>query len=429
MKIKSKQMKKKVQNIFKNGYPLTIIFSITALVITFAVSNSAYDFELKLLIFLLIIAFYVLIQIGINRFFKQEISQPASNRENPSESGIFSSDVEEKLLILEEANNFFGASLKSADMFRLVASRISRLVEYDTCALFLLNEQNKLECKYAVGINSRIFDQIEMDFSEGLAGKAFQSKEIETDSALETERKYLAKEVLENLASAVAVPLLRGVEVYGVLNLYSVKDSFFDKNRKILLEAVGERVAPLINSSLMFERSLTNALTDSLTNLPNERAFYMVLENQIAEAQRSPEHRDLTILAIDIKSFAELNNKYGHPTGDKILTFTAELVKKQLRKMDFLARSQNDEFLVVLPTASDKITKNIIDRIGKSFETESFVFNETKTDRIKLNFGSATFYKDGETAIELVNSAIIRKRDDKVIQSGSVLRFPREYLN
>ncbi|MGI8544194.1 MAG: diguanylate cyclase domain-containing protein [Aridibacter sp.] len=330
---------------------------------------------------------------------------------------------------MEEANKFFGASLKSADMFRLVTSRIGQLVEFDTCALFIVNEQSKLESKYAVGINSRLFDQIEIDFNEGSAGKAFLNIETRTIENLQTEREQLPKAFLENLNSAISIPLLRGVEVFGVINLYSRSENYFDNNKKILLEAIGERVAPLINSSLAFEKSISNALTDNLTNLPNERAFYLVLENQIAEAQRTPENRDLTILAIDIKNFAELNSKYGHITGDKILAFTSELLKKQLRQMDFLARSQNDEFLIVLPTASGEVTKEIINRIEKLFETKSYTFDENTSSRIKLNFGSATFYKDGETANQLLNSAVIRKRDTKNISNGSVLRFPGEYIN
>ncbi|MDQ3633903.1 MAG: sensor domain-containing diguanylate cyclase [Acidobacteriota bacterium] len=421
------QTKIKTEAIFNKGYLLSIIISLSALFFTFIAASAANSFEIKLYIFSLIIAVYLIIEVGIFHFYKQTYSQKENTSE--TESGIFTADIEEKLLVLEEANKFFGASLKSADMFRLVTSRIGQLVEFDTCALFIVNEQSKLESKYAVGLNSRLFDQIEIDFNEGLAGKAFFNIETRTVENLQTEREQLPKAFLENLNSAISIPLLHGVEVFGVINLYSRSENYFDNNKKILLEAIGERVAPLINSSLAFEKSISNALTDNLTNLPNERAFYLVLENQIAEAQRTPENRDLTILAIDIKNFAELNSKYGHITGDKILAFTSELLKKQLRQMDFLARSQNDEFLIVLPTASGEVTKEIINRIEKLFETKSYTFDENTSSRIKLNFGSATFYKDGETANQLLNTAIIRKRDNKIINSGSVLRFPGEYIN
>src|SRR5207253_4107332 len=111
-------------------------------------------------------------------------------------------------------------------------------------------------------------------------------------------------------------------------------------------------VAPLVLSSMALERSRANALTDPTTDLPNERAFYLVLENQIAEAQRKQGDRPLTILAIDIKNFEDINRRFGHAAGDRALNFAAQLVKDNLRQMDFLARSTGDEFLVILPTAS-----------------------------------------------------------------------------
>ena len=53
-----------------------------------------------------------------------------------------------------------------------------------------------------------------------------------------------------------------------------------------ILDAIGERAAPLVLASIARERSQENALTDVTTDLPNERAFHLVLENQVAEAVR-----------------------------------------------------------------------------------------------------------------------------------------------
>ncbi|MEO6052250.1 MAG: hypothetical protein ABIP78_13095 [Pyrinomonadaceae bacterium] len=86
--------------------------------------------------------------------------------------------------------------------------------------------------------------------------------------------------------------------------LQSYFDTVFDmaKVDQSLFEAVGTRVSPLMLASIAFERSHANGLTDVTTELPNQRAFYLILENQIAEAQRKREDRPLTILAIDIQN-------------------------------------------------------------------------------------------------------------------------------
>ncbi len=212
----------------------------------------------------------------------------------------------------------------------------------------------------------------------------------------------LPEVALKGLESSLAVPLFRGGDVFGVLTLYGNTEINFNAHSILLIEAVATRVAPLFLSSMAFERSVSNALTDALTNLPNERAFYLVLENQIAESERNRDGRPLTVLTIDIKNFTELNQKFGHAAGDQILVFTADTIKKQLRQMDFLARLTGDEFLAVLPTASDEITLEIIERIEKAFVSNPYSMSEQEKIHFQLNFGAATFWKDGETANQLL---------------------------
>lgn len=98
--------------------------------------------------------------------------------------------------------------------------------------------------------------------------------------------------------------------------------------------------------------------------------------------------------------------------------------------MDFLARSVGDEFWVVLPTASEKISDEVSERIEKSFVTKPFVISNTERIFLKLNFGSATFGQDGETASELLQAAIIRKQQGKHnVEAAKVIFFPRDYVN
>jgi len=196
-----------------------------------------------------------------------------------------------------------------------------------------------------------------------------------------------------------------------------------------VLEAIGRRLSPLFLSSLSFERSLSNALTDTLTSLPNERAFYVVFENQLAESQRHRDDRPLTILSIDIKNFADANQTYGFAAGDRLLAFTAERLASQLRKMDFLCRAANDEFLIILPTASEKFASEIVQRIRDRFASEPFRISETDDIKVWLNFGLATFWQDGETADQLLQSARIRKQQAKAEEPSKVLWFPKEYVN
>ena len=402
------------------------LISLGALVATFLVSNFDQTFQTKLLLFTAVILSYILFCL---LFYKR---QRRKNRQKEKQITDLrhKEEIENRLFALEEANTFFGASLKFSDMFRLVSSRINELIPFAGCALFLADENNtNLKIACAVGENAKNLLNFETASHKGLAGKTFIEQKIRYEEKLLSDKNILPEEALKSFNSGLAVPLFRSGEIFGILTLYGSNEKSFDENSIELLEAVGTRIAPLFTSSMSFERSLTNALTDSLTNLPNERAFYLVLENQIAESQRNREMRPLAVLTVDIKNFTEINQNFGHATGDKILIFAASLIKKQLRQMDFLARSNGDQFLVVLPTASDKIASEIIERIEKAFKSNPFEFSEREKNCLQLNFGAANFWKDGETAGQLLQNAHLRKQQTKSGHTGKVLWFPKEYVN
>ena len=411
-------------------YLIFVFVSLVALIFTFLIAISGAVITSKIIGLFAMVVAYGVFSFGIYRYFSNlDVSVAGNDSEDVQDDvseDVFTGDVDETLAILDEAGKFFSASLKSDDMFRLVASRIQEVVPHSTSVLYLSDEKSRLKVTHSSGDNSRQMTTISVECDEGLAGKAFVSGEIELDSDLSIERKVIDEALLNKYQSAIAAPVKRGAETYGVLVLYG--EEFGTREGKILA-AMSERISPLLTSSFSFEENISKSMIDSLTNLPNERAFYLVLENQIAESQRFQKQRPLTILLIDIRDFADFNRMYGHSTGDSLLAFASEVIGGQLRDMDFLCRSMSDEFWVVLPTASNEITKKIVERIERVFAEKVFELADNKIYRAKLNFGSATFLRDGETTNHLLQKAFLRKKQSKEGNESSVIMFPKEYVN
>lgn len=427
MKVKESLNSSKSQTGNSDSDYIILVISFSALILTFWVANLSFDLSLKIVIFAGILAVY-----GI--LFRKFYQRPEISEDLPEEtvsSGDaeihFDEDIENKLLALEEASRYFGASLKASDMFRLVSSRINEMIPFSSAILLLADEnQTYLKAIFASGKNADVLTNLEIISSSGLAGKVFVGGRAQMGKTLFIDNAAFPPNVLNGLKSAIAAPLFKGSNIFGVLQLFGDETITFGESSLKLLDAVSERFAPLVLSSLAFEKNLSNALTDTLTNLPNERAFFLVLENQIAESQRNRDERPVTVLAIDIKNFAEINQKYGHSTGDNLLYFASEVIKNQLRRMDFLARSVSDEFLTVLPTASEEITQEIIERLNNIFESSPYDVAPDEKIIIQLNYGTATFWKDGETPQELLKNAHIRKQQNKVSDNAKVIKFPKK---
>ena len=418
----------KKTNAFRRDYLILSLASLCALLATFLIASSALTFEIKLTAFVSIVLIYAAM-LGAAVYLVERDLFFAATDEKHSES-VFGAEIELKLLALEEVNQFFGAALKPADMFRLIASRINEMIPYTACAFYLADEKKKnLKIKYVVGESLKKLAGTETKSRTNLPGRIFESGKPEIDEQLAEEKSGGFAELYKSLNSAIAIPLFSGENCFGVFALYNERKAFNQDSLR-LLEAAGNRVVPLFLSSRALETSLTNALTDALTNLPNERAFFLVLENHIAESQRFREERPLTILAIDIRNFGEHNRRFGHATGNRLLLFAADKIKSQLRQMDFLARSTNDEFLAVLPTASVEIAREVIGRVEKAFVISPFEISGGEKINLQLSFGTATFGRDGETANQLLDHAFFRKQQAKSQEKkNKILWFPKEYVN
>ncbi len=409
----------------ENVYPVIMAcISLVAIIATFGLASSASEVVSKSKGFSAIIVAYLVTAIVVHYLSNRpgsETAIPVSTREP---------NTDERLFAIEEASQFFGGKLKSEDMFRLVANKVNEILPFTACVLHLVDRSTDcIRIVQATGENAEKLRNLESVLDAGLAGRCIATELAQIDRGMLTTKESLPAEAIMGFRSSAAVPLIRSGEVFAIFQLYSDSRTAFDGNSITILEAIAERITPMILSSISFERSVSTALTDPVTDLPNERAFQLVLENQIAETQRRPMERPLAILAIDIKNFYEMNSRFGHASGDRMLGSIAQVIKSQLRQMDFFARASNDEFLAILPTANEEIAAEVIARIINGISTSSFFVNEAESIKPELYFGTASFGKHGETAELLMLTARLQKQQAKANAPTKVIWFPNQSVS
>ena len=413
-----------------SAFRLFAVLGFTAPLITFVVAISSLSAEAKIIVLAAVAFSYAALAFWTHRkqtassvIADQDLSLDLHHDEPVDVIG-------DRLAALDEASRFFGASLNKADMFRLVSARVGEIFPISAAALFVADAVgDALSIAAADGKISHLLEDREFQFENCLAGMAWLSGEIEVDRDLRMERSVVGLKTAEHFGSAVALPLVHDGSPFAIFEIFTREKIEDQRAARDTLEAIRTRITPLILGSFAVDRSLSNALTDSITELPNERALYVVLENQLAESIRSQDERPLSVVAIDIRNFDEANRQFGHATGDRILKFVAELIRKPLRKMDFLARSTNDEFLLVLPTANEQTALTIIERVQKTLADNAFSIREEENIAIRLNFGLASYWKDGDTPQQLVRHAQLRKDQTKVEDPDNVAWFPKEYVH
>jgi diguanylate cyclase (GGDEF)-like protein len=179
-----------------------------------------------------------------------------------------------------------------------------------------------------------------------------------------------------------------------------------------LLESVCQHASSALNNALTFEKTKESAITDPLTELPNARGFYMILEQRIAECQRMT-NESLAEVSMDIDDFKAINDQYGHAIGDRVLASVAGVIRKELRQMDMLTRYAGDEFVAIMPMASSHMAASVGERIRNAVEEQKFSVKNGIDVRLGISVGVACFPDQGDTTEELLTEAARKMQNDK----------------
>ncbi|MBS0531355.1 MAG: GGDEF domain-containing protein [Proteobacteria bacterium] len=143
------------------------------------------------------------------------------------------------------------------------------------------------------------------------------------------------------------------------------------------------------------------ANTDTLTGLPNRRAFDEFLRT--AQISAMNDRLPLGLMMIDIDHFKQFNDSFGHGVGDQVLRLIAGQLRDRLRGNDLPARYGGEELIAVLPGATLAVCQNVAERIRKSIADCQIVRRSTgeTLPSVTVSIGIAEF-RFGESAAEFV---------------------------
>ena len=142
---------------------------------------------------------------------------------------------------------------------------------------------------------------------------------------------------------------------------------------------------------------------DDLTQVYNRRYLEIYFKSLIKQLQNN--EKVSIICIIDIDNFKQLNDTWGHITGDEILKSIASILKNNIRSSDFIARIGGEEFIIILHHLTKLEAKSVIEKLSKNIlETKFSDYAKTKTIKCTISAGIADINPD-DTLAEAVNRA------------------------
>jgi diguanylate cyclase (GGDEF)-like protein len=144
---------------------------------------------------------------------------------------------------------------------------------------------------------------------------------------------------------------------------------------------------------------------DPVTALPNRAAFNRRLRGEIERARRY--HRELSVVLFDIDRFKSVNDRFGHPAGDRILAEVASVLKSSFRQSDAVFRYGGDEFVAVCPETSGEAIDYALRRLESNVQTLPIGsrLQEHMAEPLDISWGVASFPADAAEEDELIRVA------------------------
>jgi len=144
------------------------------------------------------------------------------------------------------------------------------------------------------------------------------------------------------------------------------------------------------------------SIRDPLTNLYNRRFLNEFMERELALARRN--QKPLAVVMLDLDHFKQLNDQFGHQTGDMVIEMVAKHLLRQSRRTDVLFRYGGEEFLVILPNTNAVQAQHLAENWRVHVE-QAQVFAKHQAINITLSAGVSVYPEHGTTTFNLIQAA------------------------
>ena len=318
-----------------------------------------------------------------------------------------------EIYALYEIAQAMGSSLGVSDTMALISSKLSNIVPFSCCALFLYNDDTEtLRCRFATGVESDTIQQLTIRNGHGLTGWVARNRRPLVNARPSADLEAAGQPSdRTTLHSALVCPLLFNERFIGTISVYHTEPSVYTDDHRRLLDRISEQAAAVIYNSMVFEQTQEDSLTDPLTGLPNTRSMFMHLTRELARAERLKS--EVSLLVMDLDNFKEINDTFGHHVGDRALRDIATVLRAGIRPYDVCVRYAGDEFIVVLAgCGADEAERKRLE-LQRAVDGLQFEARPGRMLPLAISVGAAVFPHDGDTYETLLATADSRMYRDK----------------
>ena len=321
--------------------------------------------------------------------FANQVSQAIQNAQ------LYSSarSAADKLLVLHEASReIITARFDPERTYQTIHDAASRLMPCEAfCITILDKETDEIEAVYLVDRGGRS-PSVRIQSDQGISGHVISTGkplliyDVNTTEGLkDIQLEHFGSP--DRIRALIAVPMRLGEDIIGMLSAQSYQPYDYSEEDQNMLEMLAAHAAIAIHNMNLFSRIQYLASVDSLTEVYNRRFFFENANREFARFKRY--HHPLSIIMLDLDNYKNINDTFGHITGDLVLKAVAKFIQENIRETDVLGRYGGDEFSLLLPETDLPKAVEIAERLRQSMENHEFRADDVAI-KVTISIGVAS---------------------------------------
>ncbi|MBQ7567339.1 diguanylate cyclase [bacterium] len=334
--------------------------------------------------------------------------------------GVIQQRLERQNRLFEVSRRLSG-SLALSDTLLALTEQLQAFLPCQSCVIFMLDDvqgQRQLFAEVAASPFTDVFRNFSLQLGEGAPGYAVSklaSFKI-NDGKLDIGGTTLNTVVPQELSALVA-PLATPAQTIGCVYLGRADANAFTDEELDLLVDFCEVASVALGNSILYQRAVTHALDDMLTGCHNG---IFLEERMREELKRGNRYMySVSLMLINLDGFAQINEVLGKDAGDYILRETAQVIRRNTRETDVLARLEADNFALLLDHSDRNTTLGAAKRVCEKISASVFTVENRKV-RITCSIGVAGSPHDAANAEQLTMRADDALRQAKAAGGNQV---------
>ncbi|MDP4084542.1 MAG: sensor domain-containing diguanylate cyclase [Bacillota bacterium] len=323
-----------------------------------------------------------------------------------------SEKINEYLQTAAEIGHQLAEHLYVDDVLNLFIQKLGEMLPVDYAYILNVVEHKELQVVRRIE-NGKVMpneDIPRLKMNEGFSGTVWKREKLTFYKTKEEWRK-LSTILPFDAESVLGVPIVRSNDVVGILVLASKRKRAYEKPQLMIVDILCSHYAVAVENARHYEETKMFSERCALTNLYNYRYFDKMLAEEFEKLHHF-ERRKLSLIILDLDHFKNVNDTYGHQSGNEILQVLANRLEEVVGNKGTVARYGGEEFVVLLPNYQKKEAFQFAELIRQMVANHPFTLKQHIDEEkiqvyvtVTASIGIATAPEDADDSLALIRHA------------------------